>query len=76
MRGVYVSYVIVAWTYFGVAFAGYWAFGNLVEDNVLFSLSDPKGVIAMASIFVLVHVLGSYVRPPSWYSVTFRSLQS
>ena len=41
---------------------GYWAFGNKVASNVLFSLSHPQGVITLASLMVLVHVMGSYVR--------------
>lgn len=43
-----------------VAFAGYWAYGSNVNENILFSLSHPRGVIALASTMVLVHVLGSY----------------
>jgi len=31
------------------ACAGYWAYGNTVASNILFSLQHPKGVIALAS---------------------------
>jgi amino acid permease len=60
MRGVWVAYAIVSWCYFSVAFTGYWAYGNTVADNILFSLENPRGVIALASAMVLVHVFGSY----------------
>jgi amino acid permease len=64
MNGVYIAYVIVAWCYFGVAFAGYWAFGNTVASNVLLTQSTkalaPTWVLVMADIFVLIHVTGSY----------------
>jgi len=39
-----------------------------VSDNILFSLTNPRGVIALASAMVLVHVLGSYqVRASATY---------
>jgi amino acid permease len=60
MRGVYIAYAIVSWCYFSVAFSGYWAYGDTVQSNILFSLEHPAGVIALASAMVLVHVLGSY----------------
>jgi len=49
MRGVYIAYAVVTWAYFGVAFTGYWAYGSNVESNILFSLENPRGVIALAS---------------------------
>lgn len=60
MRGVWVAYAVVSWCYFGVSIAGYWAFGNAVEDNVIFSIGHPKWMVAMADLFVTVHVIGSY----------------
>lgn len=60
MRGVYVAYAIVSWCYLSVAFTGYWAYGNTVQSNILFSLEHPRGVIALASAMVLIHVLGSW----------------
>ncbi|KAG9130000.1 hypothetical protein Leryth_007112 [Lithospermum erythrorhizon] len=59
-RGVWLAYVLVAVCYFPVAIAGYWAFGNIVEDNILMSLEKPEWIIALANIFVVVHVIGSY----------------
>lgn len=31
-----------------------------MADNVLFSLTNPRGVIVLASLCVLLHVIGSY----------------
>ncbi|CAH9090582.1 unnamed protein product [Cuscuta europaea] len=59
-KGVLVAYIVVALCYFPVAFIGYWVFGNLVEDNILMSLQKPTWLIAMANLFVVVHVIGSY----------------
>ncbi|KAL0800139.1 hypothetical protein Bca101_055314 [Brassica carinata] len=59
-RGVVVAYIVVAICYFPVAFLGYWIFGNSVDDNVLMTLEKPVWLIAMANLFVVVHVIGSY----------------
>ncbi|KAL3526325.1 hypothetical protein ACH5RR_010981 [Cinchona calisaya] len=59
-RGVIVAYIVVALCYFPVALIGYWIFGNTVEDNILISLNKPHWLIAMANMFVVVHVIGSY----------------
>ncbi|KAL0461755.1 UNVERIFIED_CONTAM: Lysine histidine transporter 1 [Sesamum latifolium] len=59
-KGVIVAYIVVAVCYFPVALIGYWTFGNTVEDNILISLKKPVWLIAMANMFVVVHVIGSY----------------
>jgi hypothetical protein len=59
-RGVIVAYIVVALCYFPVALIGYWMFGNTVEDNILVTLEKPKWLIAMANMFVVIHVIGSY----------------
>ena len=59
-KGVVVAYIIVAISYFPVAFIGYWAFGNTVDDNILLSLEKPTWLIATANMFVVIHVIGSY----------------
>ncbi|PKA54795.1 Lysine histidine transporter 1 [Apostasia shenzhenica] len=59
-RGVVVAYIVVALCYFPVAFIGYWAFGNSVDDNILISLQTPHWLIALANMMVVVHVIGSY----------------
>ncbi|ONK57760.1 uncharacterized protein A4U43_C09F3810 [Asparagus officinalis] len=59
-QGVVVAYIIVAICYVGVAVTGFWAFGNVVEDDVLMSLERPNWLIAVANFMVFLHVLGSY----------------
>ncbi|KAL2533312.1 Lysine histidine transporter 1 [Abeliophyllum distichum] len=59
-KGVIFAYVIVAICYLPVAFVGYYIFGNSVDDNILLSLEKPNWLIAMANMFVVVHVIGSY----------------
>ncbi|KAL8475259.1 hypothetical protein ACS0TY_028080 [Phlomoides rotata] len=59
-RGVIVAYIVVALCYFPVAFIGYYIFGNEVDDNILMTLNKPTWLIAMANLFVVVHVIGSY----------------
>uniref|UniRef100_A0ACD5Z9P6 Uncharacterized protein n=1 Tax=Avena sativa TaxID=4498 RepID=A0ACD5Z9P6_AVESA len=59
-KGVVVAYTIVALCYFPVAFVGYWAFGNSVDDDILITLNRPKWLIATANMMVVVHVIGSY----------------
>ncbi|KAA8548199.1 hypothetical protein F0562_004540 [Nyssa sinensis] len=59
-KGVIVAYLIVAFCYFPVALIGYWIFGNKVDDNILITLEKPVWLIAMANMFVVIHVIGSY----------------
>ncbi|CAN0925234.1 Lysine histidine transporter 1 [Linum grandiflorum] len=59
-RGVIVAYIVVGLCYFPVAIAGYYVFGNAVEDNILISLEKPAWLIATANAFVIIHVIGSY----------------
>lgn len=59
-KGVILAYGIVGLCYFSVAIAGYWAFGNSVEDNILVSLNKPAWLIVAANAFVVIHVIGSY----------------
>ena len=59
-RGVLVAYALVAWCYFSVSLAGYYAFGDAVSSNVLQSVGKPLWVVAMANFMVFIHVLGSY----------------
>ncbi|XP_028056654.1 lysine histidine transporter 1-like [Camellia sinensis] len=61
----YVSWTLVSLEhlqrcYFPVALIGYWIFGNNVQDNILISLEKPTWLIAMANMFVVIHVIGSY----------------
>lgn len=59
-RGVVVAYIVVALCYFPVALIGYWTFGNSVKDNILISLEKPAWLIALANMFVVIHVIGGY----------------
>ncbi|KAJ0629908.1 putative amino acid transporter, transmembrane domain-containing protein [Helianthus annuus] len=59
-KGVIVAYIVVALCYFPVALIGYWVYGNGVDDNILVTLEKPTWLIAMANMFVVVHVIGSY----------------
>ncbi|KAE8728951.1 Lysine histidine transporter 1 [Hibiscus syriacus] len=59
-KGVVVAYIVIALCYFPVALIGYWMFGNSVRDNILLSLEKPAWLIAMANMFVVIHVIGSY----------------
>lgn len=59
-KGVIVAYIVVALCYFPVALIGFYIFGNGVSDNILISLNKPKWLIAMANMFVVFHVIGSY----------------
>ncbi|KAH9611522.1 hypothetical protein KSS87_008467 [Heliosperma pusillum] len=59
-KGVVVAYIVVALCYFPVSLIGYWVFGNLVLDDILISLNKPSWLIAMANLFVVIHVIGSY----------------
>ncbi|XP_050381427.1 lysine histidine transporter 1 [Argentina anserina] len=59
-KGVIFAYIIVALCYFPVALVGYYIYGNSIEDNILVSLDRPKWLIAMANMFVVIHVIGSY----------------
>ncbi|CAH2066777.1 unnamed protein product [Thlaspi arvense] len=59
-KGVVVAYLIVIVCYLCVAISGFWAFGDLVEDDVLISLERPAWLIAAANFMVFIHVIGSY----------------
>ena len=59
-RGVTLAYAIVATCYFPVALVGWKYLDNKVSDNVLFYLKNPRPLIAIANIMVVIHVLGSY----------------
>ena len=58
--GVTVAYFLVAYCYFGVAYTGYYAFGNSVGDQILYTLGHPVWVVCVASVMVIVHVCGSF----------------
>ncbi|XP_039061201.1 lysine histidine transporter 1-like [Hibiscus syriacus] len=59
-KGVVIAYIVVSLCYFPVTLIGYWMFGNAIEDNILITLEKPAWLIAMANMFVVIHVIGSY----------------
>lgn len=62
MKGVNVTFILTGLCYFGVACVGFWAFGTGVTENVLmaFSKGPNHWVVAMADMFVVVHVAAAY----------------
>lgn len=60
MFGVYIAYFFVAYCYFGVTFTGYRAFGSSTGSQIIYSLKHPIWAVITASIFVVIHVLGSF----------------
>lgn len=57
---MYAAYVIVVIAYFPSAVAGYAAFGNTVNPDVLLSVSNPVWLIKAANAMVVVHLTASY----------------
>lgn len=58
--GVWIAYLLVAYCYFGVGFAGYHAFGSMTGSQIMYSLGHPIWVVCMAEIMIIVHVCGSF----------------
>ncbi|KAL1553321.1 lysine histidine transporter 1-like [Salvia divinorum] len=70
LKGVIVAYAVIALCYLPVALVGYYIFGNRLEDNILLTLQAPTWLIAMANMFVVVHLIGSYQKlmfRPTWH---------
>ncbi|KAH0465548.1 hypothetical protein IEQ34_005651 [Dendrobium chrysotoxum] len=62
-KGLCLCYVVVISTFFSVAIAGYWAFGNQAQSNILsnFFASDgsvlvPKSLYMMINFFCIVQI--------------------
>lgn len=56
-----MTFAITFVCYFGVALAGYAAFGSAVSDNILNNLTvGPKWLTAIAHLCVVIHVLAAY----------------
>ncbi|WIA23691.1 hypothetical protein OEZ85_000385 [Tetradesmus obliquus] len=62
MKGINITFIITGIAYFAVAIAGFYAFGTGVADNVLMSFAKgpTSWVVAMADMFVVVHVASAY----------------
>lgn len=59
-KGIIVAYIIVCLCYFPVALIGFRMFGNDVDENILVVLEKPYWLVAMANMFVVVHLVGAY----------------
>lgn len=59
-KGLSAAYCIIIFTYWQLAFLGYWAFGSEVEPYVLSSLSTPKWTIIMAHLFAVIQISGCF----------------
>jgi len=59
-KGIFLAYSLIGATYFMLAIAGYWAFGNSVQPFLLNSLSHPTWAVTLANLFAIIQVLGCY----------------
>lgn len=76
-KGAVVAYIIVAICYFPVAIIGFWAFGDTVKSNIRISLEEPKWLIAVANMFVVIHLIGGYqVYDPVFFIYIFVRLMN
>ncbi|KAJ7552890.1 hypothetical protein O6H91_06G074700 [Diphasiastrum complanatum] len=62
-KGLILTYGIVVSTFFSVAIAGYWAFGNQAAGNIFYSFAPtsapsyiPNWLLFMANMFVIVQL--------------------
>lgn len=60
MNGIYLAYGLIIAAYFGVSIAGFGAFGNTINPDVLLSISKPDWLIKIANLMVVVHVAASF----------------
>lgn len=60
MRGILMAYAVIVCAYFPVGIAGYAAFGNAVDADVLLTVSNPQWLIRIANLMVVVHVGASW----------------
>lgn len=60
MKGIYLAYVIIVFAYFGVSIAGFAAYGNTTNPDILLSISEPQWLIKIANLMVVVHVAASF----------------
>ena len=58
--GVLLAYGIVALCYFPVAIIGHLAYGHQVSDNILTFMCEPKWLVIIANVMVVIHFTGSY----------------
>lgn len=58
-KGLLICYAVLIATFFSVAVAGYWAFGNEAEGNIFINLQPflPKWLNFLSNFFVLAQLL-------------------
>lgn len=58
-KGLLICYAVVLSTFFTVAAAGYWAFGNEAQGNIFLNLESyvPKWLNFLSNILVLAQLL-------------------
>lgn len=59
-KGVSAAYVVIIFSYWLLAFLGYWAFGSNVKPYIVSSLTGPKWSVVMANIFAVVQISGCF----------------
>lgn len=60
MKGIYLAYALILAAYFSVSVAGFAAFGNGVNPDILLSIKDPAWLVKSANLMVVVHVAASF----------------
>jgi len=60
LKGLHRFYIIMGVKYYAIGFAGYAAYGNMVQSNVLDSIGRPVWAICIAHLCVFLNVLVSY----------------
>lgn len=60
MKGIYLAYGLIICAYFGVSIAGFAAYGNSINPDILLSISDPQWLVKLANLMVVVHVAASF----------------
>ncbi|CAK9150049.1 unnamed protein product [Ilex paraguariensis] len=69
-KGVSTAYTIIVFTYWQLAFCGYWAFGSGVQPYIVDSLTTPAWTTVMAYLFAVIQISGCfqiYCRPTYAY---------
>eukprot|EP01023_Acetabularia_acetabulum_P029176 TRINITY_DN27531_c0_g1_i1.p2 TRINITY_DN27531_c0_g1~~TRINITY_DN27531_c0_g1_i1.p2 ORF type:complete len:114 (+),score=7.63 TRINITY_DN27531_c0_g1_i1:151-492(+) len=59
MQAVSVTYVTSLVFYTAVGVAGFVAFGSTVNGNILISTRNPKWLVLLANVMVVVHMVGA-----------------
>ena len=75
-----MNYLIGSTPFIFLSFVGYWAYGNDVGYNILYSSSEPKWAIALAYVAAAIQIIVSfhvsahnlaYVVAAIWITVSF-----